>query len=378
MDFVLVGEGEDTFADLLGILAGSDERKPNDITGLAFLNDRGELVTTGRRPVMRGLDELPMPAWDLIDLERYAEIWGRRHGRFVLNMVTTRGCPYHCNWCAKPIWGQRYNARSPDHVITELAQIQALTPVDYIWFMDDIFGLKPGWISKFADSLLDSNIDIRFKCLSRPDILLRQGETAALARAGCDIVWMGAESGSQKILDAMEKGTTVEMIDESCDSLRKQGIRVGLFIQFGYPGETKADIRETIKLVRRIMPDELGISISYPLPGTRFYDRVKAELGELRNWQDSDDLAMLYKGPHNTSFYRALHSYVHSDLGLRRSLANMHTPRKVAAVIYFALRRTGLSLAMAVFSRMPHKAMRTFTAEMDLNAAATPSEQPRD
>jgi hypothetical protein len=214
-DFVVIGEGEDTFADLLRVISGELDLQPKDIPGLAFLDDNGHLVRTSPRPVIRHIDDLPLPAWDLIDLRRYRDIWTRRHGRFALNMVTTRGCPYHCNWCAKPIWGQRYNARSPENVVGELIWLKELAEFDHIWFMDDIFGLKPRWIARFADALGEAGLNIRFKCLSRPDLLLRIGETQALARAGCDIVWMGAESGSQNVLDAMEKGTTVENIFES-------------------------------------------------------------------------------------------------------------------------------------------------------------------
>ncbi len=389
-DFIVIGEGEDTFADVLKLLSNEHDVQPANIPGLAFFGNEGELVRTDRRPVIRHIDELPMPAWDLIDIKRYSEIWTRRHGRFELNMVTTRGCPYHCNWCAKPIWGQRYNARSPDNVVKELSWLRALADCEYIWFMDDIFGLKPRWISQFADALDAAGIKIRFKCLSRPDILLREGETEALGRAGCDIVWMGAESGSQKVLDAMEKGTTVENILMACESLRDNGIRVGLFIQFGYPGETKLDIRETVELIRRIMPDELGISVSYPLPGTRFYDRVNAELGEIRNWHDSDDLAMLFKGPFNTGFYRVLHRYVHSDLAMRRAwldltvnerrhnLSTVKKIRKVGLLGYSIVRVGWFSTAMAILSRLPHRAMEPLQAAMNPDDASTPSDQTAD
>jgi anaerobic magnesium-protoporphyrin IX monomethyl ester cyclase len=373
-DFILVGEGEDTFADLLRMLNNDAEQNPRSIPGLAFISASGELVRTARRPVIRRVDDLPLPAWDLIDLDRYREIWTRRHGRFALNLVTTRGCPYHCNWCAKPIWGQRYNARSPEHVVEELIWLKSLADFDHIWFMDDIFGLKPRWISRFADRLSEANIEIRFKCLSRPDLLLRTGETAALARAGCDIVWMGAESGSQRILDAMDKGTTVEMIVDACSALRAAGIRVGLFIQFGYPGEWHEDIRATIQLIREIMPDELGISVSYPLPGTRFHERVRSELGKTRQWQDSDDLAMLFKGPFSTRYYRALHRYVHSDVAIRRAWKD----GRFLLLAYSVIRRGWFAGLMAVWSRLPHQGMKSLAPGMPPVAAATPSDQPVD
>jgi radical SAM superfamily enzyme YgiQ (UPF0313 family) len=386
-DFIMTGEGEETLSDLLQKMCGEQDLEPAQIPGLAFLDRNKKLVVTSRRPVIRRIDELPIPAWDLIDLNRYREIWTRRHGRFALNMVTTRGCPYHCNWCAKPIWGQRYNARSPGGVVAEIVRIRQLVDCEYVWFMDDIFGLKPNWIKEFATALDAAGIAIKFKCLSRPDILLRDGETEALARAGCDIVWMGAESGSQKVLDEMEKGTTVENILQACESLRLHRVRVGLFIQFGYPGETRQDIRATVRMIRQIMPDELGISVSYPLPGTRFYDRVKAELGKTRHWQDSDDLAMLFKGPFNTTFYRALHRYVHSDLAVRRTWRRLKTGAqrkklgnarklRVAGLLVYSIATAGwFMLVMAVTSRLPHRGMAPLKAELGPVAAATPSDQ---
>ena len=208
------------------------------------------------------LDELPFPAWDLVDLARYRDIWLQRHGYYSVNLATTRGCPYHCNWCAKPIWGQRYNARSPEHVADELALLGQYVELDHVWFADDIFGLKPRWTARFADCLEARNLAIRFKCLSRADLLLRPGEVDALARAGCETVWIGAESGSQKVLDAMEKGTTLEQIDSASRQLRQSGIRVGYFIQFGYPGEGWTEIGETLRLILTNLPDEMCISVS--------------------------------------------------------------------------------------------------------------------
>jgi anaerobic magnesium-protoporphyrin IX monomethyl ester cyclase len=159
---------------------------------------------------------------------------------------------------------------------------------------------------------------VPFKCLQRAD-LVNEKTAAALARAGCKTVWVGAESGSQKILDAMEKGDKVEDIANAARLLRANGIEVGFFLQFGYPGETWDDIQKTLQMVRDCAPDDIGISVSYPMPGTKFYERVKLELGEKQNWVDSDDLAMLYHGPFPQEFYRILHGRVHHEFRLRRA-----------------------------------------------------------
>ena len=316
-DHVVVGEGEVTLCELLDHIAPGDETRMSAVAGLVFRDGNGRVVTTDRRRNLTDLDALPFPAWDLVDVERYRQAWAR-HGRFSMNMSTTRGCPFHCNWCAKPIWGQRYAVRSPENVVEELELLLRDHAPGHINFVDDIFGLKPGWIRRYADLVRRRDVRVPFKCLSRADLLLRDGEVDALRDAGCETVWMGAESGSQQVLDAMEKGTRLEQIVESAARLRAAGIRTGFFLQFGYPGEGPEDIEATRDLVRRCRPDDIGVSVSYPLPGTPFHARVKAELRERRNWLDSDDLSMLYRGPFSTEYYRRLHRIVHKEFRLRR------------------------------------------------------------
>ncbi len=328
-DFCLLGEGEETLLELLNQLERKNETQLESILGLAYqspasslqseIENRKSKIVNPRRPDITDLDKLPFPAWDLVDVEKYRSIWLNRHGYFSMNMVTTRGCPYHCNWCAKPIWGQRYNSRSPENVAAELKWIKETFAPDHIWFADDILGLKPNWIEKFAVLLNEVGAAIPFKCLQRAD-LVNEKTAGALARAGCKTVWIGAESGSQKILDAMDKGDIVADIYNAARLLRANGIEVGFFLQFGYPGETWEDVQKTLKMVRECAPDDIGISVSYPLPGTKFFERVKLELGEKQNWVDSEDLAMLYRGPFPTEFYRILHGRVHYEFRTWKAL----------------------------------------------------------
>jgi anaerobic magnesium-protoporphyrin IX monomethyl ester cyclase len=195
---------------------------------------------------------------------------------------------------------------------------------DHIWFADDIFGLKPGWIKKFDEVVNGEGAVIPFKCLSRVDLLLQEENIRHLKHAGCQTVWVGAESGSQKILDAMEKGTTVQQIREATGKLRAAEIRVGFFLQFGYPGETKVDIEKTISMVKECMPDEIGISVSYPLPGTKFYDRVQSQLSEKQNWVVSQDLELMFAGTYVPDFYRSLHRLVHKSFSIWRGRRELH------------------------------------------------------
>ena len=333
-DFILLGEGEETLGELLDQLSAGRETGLESILGLVYQDDRPQtvdgmtivhrpssIVQNARRPDIKNLDSLPFPAWDLIDVQKYKNIWREHHGFYSMNMVTTRGCPYHCNWCAKPIWGQRYNSRSPENVVAEMKWLKEKFAPDHIWFADDIFGLKPNWVERFAELLRENDAVIPFKCLKRAD-LVTEKTARALADAGCKTVWLGAESGSQKILDAMDKGDKVEDIVRAAELLHKNKIEVGFFLQFGYPGEIWEDVQKTLKMVRECAPDDIGISVSYPLPGTKFFERVKMELGEKQNWVDSNDLAMLYHGPFPQEFYRILHGRVHHEFRLRKAWRN--------------------------------------------------------
>ena len=221
---VVLGESEDILRQL--VQRWSDGADWQDVPGTVRLEEGG-LVSNPKPPVMRDLDALPLPAWDLIDTRPYAAIWRKSQGFFSLNMATTRGCPFKCNWCAKPIYGNRYNSRSPEHVADELELLQRLHRPDHIWFADDIFGLKPGWVQRFRDVLRERGLELRYKMQGRVDLLLEDDTIEALAQSGLEEVWVGAESGSQAILDAMDKGTTVAQIEEATRRLQAHGIRDG-------------------------------------------------------------------------------------------------------------------------------------------------------
>ncbi len=317
VDYVIRGEGEETLRELLHCLENQGD--PSSILGLSFkINNK--TIRSAPRPVMRNLDALPLPAWDLVDINSYRKIWMNHHGYFSLNLATTRGCPFKCNWCAKPIYGNRYNSRSPEHVIREIELLLHDYKPDHFWMCDDIFGLKPGWVQAFNTLVYEKKLSFRYKIQSRVDLLLQEKTIDALAQSGAETVWVGAESGSQKILDAMDKGTTVEQISEARLLMKKKSIKVAFFLQFGYLGETLEDIEATMNMVLKLMPDEIGISVSYPLPGTVFYEKVKETLNEKKNWTDSNDLAMMFHGTYPPAFYRILHRYIHSRYRIQRGI----------------------------------------------------------
>jgi radical SAM superfamily enzyme YgiQ (UPF0313 family) len=273
-----------------------------------------------RRLPPADLDALPMPAWDLIRAAPYRDAWQEAHGYFSLNLVSSRGCPYRCNWCAKPIWGDNYRCRSARLVAQEMREVQDRFAPDHIWFADDIFALSQQWTHDFAAAVEALDVRIPFKMQSRCDLMTRE-TVADLRRAGCQEVWMGVESGSQEILDAMDKGTRLSQVYEARENLRRHGIRAGFFLQFGYPGETWSEIEKTVALVRQTRPDDIGVSVSYPLPGTAFHRMVSSQLGPKENWADSDDLDMMFQGAFTSELYRALADALHLEVRQGRDAA---------------------------------------------------------
>lgn len=270
-------------------------------------------VARSRSAMPLPVPEVPeRPAWDLVDIERYRAVWREAHGYFSLNMAASRGCSFRCSWCAKPIWGNQYLQRKAGDVAGEMLHLKREYGADHVWFADDIFGFRVDWVTKFAAALAAEG-GVPFTIQLRAD-LVSPRMARALRDAGCREVWIGAESGSQRILDAMNKGTRVPEIFNARRQLRDEGIRVGFFLLLGYLGEELADILATRELVARAVPDDVGVSVAYPLPGTKFYELVRRQLGEKTNWQDSNDLEMMFSGTYRSEFYRAVRDLLHDQV----------------------------------------------------------------
>ncbi len=338
-DFVTVGEVETTLLDLARHLLERHNTSCGEVRGLAFRDASSRSIRySPPRPPLKDLGCLPRAAWDMIDMAPYRTAWTKAHGFFSLNMVSSRGCPYHCNWCAKPIYGQTYRFHPPRQVAEEMLYLKHAFGPDQIWFADDIFALSQRWTEQFADAVDELDARIPFKMQSRCDLMMHE-TASALKRAGCAEVWMGAESGSQQVLDAMEKGIRVENIYLARENLRRHGIRACFFLQFGYPGETWEDIQSTIRMVRETAPDDIGVSVSYPLPGTRFYERVAAELGPNQNWSESGDLNMMFRGAYTSDFYAALHDALHLEVDLRNGRQDSRADGRLLSELWFRVRR---------------------------------------
>jgi anaerobic magnesium-protoporphyrin IX monomethyl ester cyclase len=314
-DAVVLGEGELTLTSLAHKLRGG-----RPLQGEAGVVTRvgGRVVRGPPRPYLTDLDELPLPAWELIDMEGYLKEWEKRTGERRAAVLTSRGCPYDCSWCSKPTFGRGFRQQSPERVLEELTALHRRYRVDYVRFCDDVFGLQRKWLETLLDGMLSRRLSLQFECLARVD-LLKSDLLARMRQAGLARVYLGVESGSQKMLDLMNRGTRLTQVERVASELRAAGVRQFWFLMLGYPGETLEDIESTLKLFRRFSPEEYSVSIAVPIPGTRFYDSVKARLrgaGRARGHIGGNTL--LYEAAYPEAMYRWQQVRFAWDAQLRR------------------------------------------------------------
>jgi anaerobic magnesium-protoporphyrin IX monomethyl ester cyclase len=317
-DVALLGEGLSSLQALLARLEMCPQAQALSLTdglsGVASLND-GKVTAVNGSQVLPAAQYDGLPAWELVDIEQYRDVWIKAHGYFSLNMAASRGCSFRCAWCAKPIWGNQYLQRKPEAVAMEMAYLKHSFGADHVWFADDIFGFRAAWVSEFASAIKAEAGSIPFTIQTRADLVSERMATA-LRDAGCREAWLGAESGSQRVLNAMNKGTTVGEIRSARARLKRAGIRVGFFIQLGYLDEELDDILATRELLETAIPDDVGVSVSYPLPGTKFYELVRAQLGSKTHWQESNDLEMMFHGTYSSNFYLLIRDLLHERISL--------------------------------------------------------------
>jgi len=324
-DVALIGEGLSALLDLLARLDAHPSTPAVELAaGLSGVNvlQQDKVVTTAGARVLPSAEYEGSAAWDLVDMDRYRSVWMKTHGYFSLNMAASRGCSFRCAWCAKPTWGNVYAQRDAVAVASEMAHLKRSFDPQHIWFADDIFGFRVDWVTDFAAAAAAAGGGVPFTIQTRAD-LISERMAQALARAGCYEAWIGAESGSQRVLDAMNKGTTLSQILTARSLFRSAGIRVGFFIQLGYLGEQLADILATRDLLDAALPDEIGVSVSYPLPGTKFHELVKAQLGDKTHWQESSDLDMMFRGTYTSDFYRLIRNLLHDQIALQTTIMHV-------------------------------------------------------
>jgi anaerobic magnesium-protoporphyrin IX monomethyl ester cyclase len=303
VDVVVGGEGEETILELLpALLSVPGSHDLAAIRGIAYRR-ADEPVRTGPRPLRRDVDAIPLPARDLADLDAYQRAWRAAHGYSSLSIIASRGCPFECAWCQKSVFGRSCRLRHPEAVAQELALLREAYHPDQVRIVDDVVGIDRRWVGAFRDAVVARGPVVPFECLSRVDLVDREVLTW-LKEAGCVRIQFGAESGSQKVLDAMHKGTRVEQIHTAAALCRELGIEVYFFIMVGYPGEEWGDIRATVRLLRKTRPTRFSSTIAYPLPGTPFHEQVRDRLAAAPDWDYTAENRMIYRGRYSTRFYR--------------------------------------------------------------------------
>ncbi len=301
-DFIVAGEGEETLAALVAARRQGDAARYEEIDGLVFRNAAGEIVRTRPRAQLPELDDQPFPDREAIDLEKYLAAWQTHHGVRSVSVITARGCPYTCRWCSHSVYGFSHRRRSPENVADELEMLVSRYQPDQIWYADDVFTINKRWLTRYAEELEKRKIRLPFETITRED-RLDEKVIDTLAAMGCYRIWIGAESGSQRILDAMDRRTDAKRMRSMIQLLRSRGIRAGTFIMLGYDGEDWEDLDATARHLRESLPDDLLTTIAYPIKGTPYYQDVASKVVPLRPWDQGSDRDLTVKGRFTADFY---------------------------------------------------------------------------
>jgi len=318
-DVVVLGEGEATMEELLPALQGKSGTPLERVSGIAFLDKSGHLHLTGPRAQISDIDALPWPARDAVDIQRYVETWRGAHGKGSLSLITARGCPYHCRWCSHQVFGKSHRRRKPVKVVDEVEWLLNTYNPDMMWIADDVFTIHHGWLRTYAAEMRSRGLQIPFECITRADRLNAEA-VDLLAELGCFRLWIGSESGSQRILDAMERGVTVAQVQSAVSLCKARGIQTGMFLMWGYEGEELEDIEATIEHVKRTDPDVFFTTVAYPIKGTPYYDRTANSLVQLKPWGQSSDRELHLRGRRTPDFYKCADRLLQNEVQLARLL----------------------------------------------------------
>jgi radical SAM superfamily enzyme YgiQ (UPF0313 family) len=316
-DVVVIGEGEITIEELLPALRENSEAALAKVDGIAFLGESGQIHQTTPREQIADLDAQPWPARDAIDVMRYVRTWRDAHGQGSLSFITARGCPYRCRWCSHQVFGMTHRRRKPHAVVDEVEWLLSTYQPDMVWIADDVFTIHHGWLRQYTAEMRRRGLRIPFECISRAD-RLNDEVVDLLAELGCFRVWIGSESGSQRILNAMERGVTVEQVQSAVATCKTRGIQSGMFLMWGYDGEELQDIEATIEHVKRSDPDIFFTTIAYPIKGTPYYQRVADSLVQLKPWGETSDREITLRGRRPARFYEFADRLLRDEVQLAR------------------------------------------------------------
>ncbi len=310
-EVAVIGEGEETVAELLPAMMKN--RPLEGIAGIVYRDDGGNITRTPPRPLIQDLDSLPVPDRDAIDLGRYVKTWKDHHGMGSVSLICARGCPYSCTWCSRSVYGDTHRRRSVKNVVDEIEMLSVRYNPDLFWFADDVFTINHRWFHQFYDELKRRDLRIRFECITRAD-RLNEEVLRKMAEIGAHRIWFGSESGSQRILDAMQRRVTVEEIRRMTHAAQQVGIQAGLFVMLGYPGEEIADIEETVEHLKRTGPDTFLTTVAYPIKGTELYRQVEDRIAKPASWAAGSDRGLRFSGRYSERFYWFANRYIVNEV----------------------------------------------------------------
>jgi len=316
VDIIVIGEGEETTLELVQMY--TDNRNSlQEITGIAYLDEEGKMVVTSERKLIRDINELPFPNRKKVDLKKYTNAWKNKHGYSMLSVSTMRGCPYTCKWCSRAVYGGTYRRRKPSLVAEELLLLKKEYNPDIIWFVDDVFTINHKWLREFADEVNKRDAKIPYEIISRAD-RMNEEVIQLLKESGCARIWIGAESGSQKIINAMDRRVDVNEVRKMIKLTKSHGIEAGTFIMLGYPGEEKEDIKETIYHLKDSNPDFYTVTIAYPIKGTPLYEETESRFFGVLDWETNTDRNIDFKRTHSRKFYEYGLRWVYNEVSLHK------------------------------------------------------------
>jgi radical SAM superfamily enzyme YgiQ (UPF0313 family) len=317
-DVIVIGEGEATLAELLDALPYLRPHELHRVRGLAFKDASGEVVFTPPRPMLSNLDALPLPDREAIDHRKYLDTWRSHHGASSINLITARGCPYKCRWCSHAVYGYSHRRRSPAAVAEEVGWIAARYAPDQLWYADDVFTISHPWLDQYSRELARRGINLPFETITRADRLQTEAAVRALRDLGCRRIWIGSESGSQRVLDAMERGVTVDQVQHAVALAQRHGIEVGMFLMWGYEGEQLEDIAATVEHVKRTQPDVFFTTVAYPIKGTPYFEQVAGRVALPKSWEDASDRDYLVQGRRDRDYYRLADVWLRNEVEAAR------------------------------------------------------------
>lgn len=356
-DVVVIGEGEETLEELIPTLKTMGSHRLHGIEGIIFRDEEGKTIRSPVRRQMKNLDDLPFPDRAAIDMGKYLNTWRTHHGRSSISLITARGCPYTCKWCSHSVYGNTHRRRSPENVVTELEQIIKQYNPDQLWYADDVLTIHRSWFLKFAAMVVERGLARPFECISRADRLDPE-VIAALAEMKCDRLWIGSESGSQRVLDAMNRRTKVEDVQAKVHMLRDAGIETGMFIMLGYEGEETSDLEATVDHLKKSNPDVFLTTVAYPIKGTPYYNEIESRVIETLPWMERTDRDLTVAGRRSKRFYSFATRWMVNEVAVHKlSHDGRRTLRKLGklskAYVNARIGRTGMRLTSREVENAP-------------------------